>query len=146
MLPIESHYEQLKVKLQCGPATAVFMGIKDRLRNLFENTNSEEEETVEETVETDADKEQFLALASEITDELFHELVNEDIENSEVVETILISEYDAGDVEVEQLTAEEDIMPNHNDVNVVNHDSLDDIIEHLEGVEIIGDLPEEVTF
>ena len=85
-------------------------------------------------------------MASEITDELFHELVNEDIENSEVVETILISEYDAGDVEVEQLIAEEDIMPNHNDVNVVNHDSLDDIIEHLEGVEIIGDLPEEVTF
>ena len=122
------------------------MGIKDKLRNLFENSNSEEEETVEETVETDADKEQFLALASEITDELIHELVNEDIENSEVVETILISEYDAGDVEVEQLTAEEDIMPNHNDVNVVNHDSLDDIIEHLEGVEIIGDLPEEVTF
>ena len=128
------------------PATAVFMGIKDRLRNLFENSNSEEEETVEETVETDADKEQFLTLASEITDELFHELVNEDIENSEVGETILISEYDAGDVEVEQLIAEEDIMPNHNDVNVVNHDSLDDIIEHLEGVEIIGDLPEEVTF
>ena len=122
------------------------MGIKDRLRNLFENSNSEEEETVEETVETDADKEQFLTLASEITDELFHELVNEDIENSEVGETILISEYDAGDVEVEQLIAEEDIMPNHNDVNVVNHDSLDDIIEHLEGVEIIGDLPEEVTF
>ena len=132
------------------PAIAVFMGIKDRLRNLFENSNSEEEETVEdtveETVETDAYKAQFLALATEITDELFHELVNEDIENSEVVETILISEYDAGDVEVEQLTAEEDIMPNHNDVNVVNHESLDDIIEHLEGVEIIGDLPEEVTF
>ena len=37
------------------------MGIKDKLRNLFENSNSEEEETVEETVETDADKAQFLA-------------------------------------------------------------------------------------
>ena len=122
------------------------MGIKDRLRNLFENTNSEEIETLEEAVETDADKEQFLALASEITDELIHELVYEDIEAPEVVDTILISEYDAGDVEIEQLTAEEDIMPNHNDVNVVNHDSLDDIVEHLEGVEIIGDLPEEVSF
>ena len=122
------------------------MGIKDRLRNLFENNNSEEIETLEETVETDADKEQFLALASEITDELIHELVNEDIEAPEVVETILISEYDAGDVEIEQLTAEEDIMPNHNEVNVVNHDSLEDIVEHLEGAEIIGDLPEEVTF
>jgi len=122
------------------------MGIKDRLRNLFENNNSEEIETLEETVETDADNEQFLALASEITDELIHELVNEDIEAPEVVETILISEYDAGDVEIEQLTAEEDIMPNHNEVNVVNHDSLEDIVEHLEGAEIIGDLPEEVTF
>ncbi len=122
------------------------MGVKDRLRNLFENSNSEEVEILEETVETDADKEQFLALASQITDELIHELVNEDIEVPEVVETILISEYDAGDVEIEQLIAEEDIMPNHNDVNVVNHDSLEDIVEHLEGVEIIGDLPEEVTF
>ena len=122
------------------------MGIKDRLRNLFENSNSEEVETLEETVETDEDKAQFLALASEITDELIHELVNEDIESPEVVETILISEYDAGDVEIDQLTAEEDIMSNHNDVNVVNHDSLDDIVEHLEGAEIIGDLPEEVTF
>tara|TARA_B100000965_G_scaffold269285_1_gene227761 strand:+ start:4564 stop:4932 length:369 start_codon:yes stop_codon:yes gene_type:complete len=122
------------------------MGIKDRLRNLFENSNSEEVETLEETVETDEDKAQFLALASEITDELIHELVNEDIESPEVVETILISEYDAGDVEIDLLTAEEDIMSNHNDVNVVNHDSLDDIVEHLEGAEIIGDLPEEVTF
>ena len=122
------------------------MGVKDRLRNLFENSNSEEVEILEETVETDADKEQFLALASQITDELIHELVNEDIEVPEVVETILISEYDAGDVEIEQLIAEEDIMPNHNDVNVVNHDSLEDIVEYLEGTEIIGDLPEEVTF
>ena len=122
------------------------MGVKDRLRNLFENSNSKEVEILEETVETDADKEQFLALASQITDELIHELVNEDIEVPEVVETILISEYDAGDVEIEQLIAEEDIMPNHNDVNVVNHDSLEDIVEYLEGAEIIGDLPEEVTF
>jgi len=69
-----------------------------------------------------------------------------DEEESDAVESVVISEYDAGDVEIEQLTAEEDIMPNHNDVNVVNHDSLEDIVEHLEGVEIIGDLPEEVTF
>ena len=57
-----------------------------------------------------------------------------------------MSEYDAGDVDVSQLTTEEEVMSNHNEVNVVNHDSLDEIIEHLEGVEIIGDLPEEITF
>ena len=37
-------------------------------------------------------------------------------------------------------------MSNYTEVNVVQHDSLDDLAEHLEGAEIIGDLPEEVTF
>ena len=37
-------------------------------------------------------------------------------------------------------------MSNHNDINVVAHESLDDIVEHLEGAEIIGDVPEEVKF
>ena len=58
----------------------------------------------------------------------------------------MISEYDAGDVELEQLADEESIMSNHNDINVVTHESLDDIVEHLEGAEIIGDLPEKVKF
>ena len=60
------------------------------------------------------------------------------------VETMLVSEYDAGDVELEQLVDEEGTMSNYNNINVVTHESLDDIVEHLEGVEIIGDLPEEV--
>ena len=59
---------------------------------------------------------------------------------------MLISEYDAGDVELEQLVDEEGTMLNYNDINVVTHESLDDIVEHLEGAEIIGDLPEEVKF
>ena len=37
-------------------------------------------------------------------------------------------------------------MSNYTEVNVVQHESLDNIVEHLEGAEIIGDLPEEVTF
>ena len=41
---------------------------------------------------------------------------------------------------------DEDEMSNYTEVNVVQHDSLDDLAEHLEGAEIIGDLPEEVTF
>ena len=122
------------------------MGLKDRLRNLFNNKGESHEETITETSELNHDKAQFLAMAKEISDELIDELTNDE-QNPEVeVETILISEYDAGDVEAEQLVDEEASMSNHNEVNVITHDSLDDIVEHLAGAEIIGDLPEEVKF
>ena len=122
------------------------MGLKDRLRNLFNNKGENHEETTTDTSELNHDNSQFLAMAKEISDELIDELTNAE-QNPEVeVETILISEYDAGDVEAEQLVDEEASMSNHNEVNVITHDSLDDIVEHLEGAEIIGDLPEEVKF
>ena len=122
------------------------MGLKDRLRNLFNTKGENHEETTTDTSELNHDNSQFLAMAKEISDELIDELTNDE-QNPEVeVETILISEYDAGDVEAEQLVDEEASMSNHNEVNVITHDSLDDIVEHLAGAEIIGDLPEEVKF
>ena len=122
------------------------MGLKDRLRNLFNNTIDENLESVSEESDAEEDNTQFLALAQEITDELIDELTSDENQTSAEVEPILISEYDAGDVELEQLADEESTMSNHNDINVVTHESLDDIVEHLEGAEIIGDLPEEVKF
>ena len=122
------------------------MGLKDRLRNLFNNTTDENLESVPEESDAEEDNTQFLALAEEITDELIDELTSEESKTLDEVETMLISEYDAGDVELEQLVDEEGTMLNYNDINVVTHESLDDIVEHLEGAEIIGDLPEEVKF
>lgn len=122
------------------------MGLKDRLRNLFNNTSDENFESVSEESDAEEDNTQFLALAQEITDELIDELTSDENQIPAEVEPILISEYDAGDVELEQLADEESTMSNHNDINVVTHESLDDIVEHLEGAEIIGDVPEEVKF
>lgn len=122
------------------------MGLKDRLRNLFNNTSDENLESVSEESDAEEDNTQFLALAQEITDELIDELTSDENQTPAEVEPILISEYDAGDVELEQLSDEESTMSNHNDINVVTHESLDDIVEHLEGAEVIGDLPEEVKF
>ena len=122
------------------------MGLKDRLRNLFNNTSDENFESVSEESDAEEDNTQFLALAQEITDELIDELTSDENQTPAEVEPILISEYDAGDVELEQLADEESTMSNHNDINVVAHESLDDIVEHLEGAEIIGDVPEEVKF
>lgn len=122
------------------------MGLKDRLRNLFNNTSDENFESVSEESDAEEDNTQFLALAQEITDDLIDELTSDENQIPAEVEPILISEYDAGDVELEQLADEESTMSNHNDINVVTHESLDDIVEHLEGAEIIGDVPEEVKF
>ena len=122
------------------------MGLRDRLRNLFNNTTDENSESVPKESDAEEDNTQFLALAEEITDELIDELTSEENKTIDEVETMLVSEYDAGDVELEQLVDEEGTMSNYNNINVVTHESLDDIVEHLEGVEIIGDLPEEVKF
>ena len=122
------------------------MGLKDRLRNLFNNTSDENLESVSEEPDAEEDNTQFLALAQEITNELIDELTSDENQTPAEVEPILISEYDAGDVELEQLADEESTMSNYNDINVVTHESLDDIVEHLEGAEVIGDVPEEVKF
>ncbi len=122
------------------------MGLKDRLRNLFNNAGDENFESVSEESDAEEDNTQFLALAQEITDELIDELTSDENQTPAEVEPILISEYDAGDVELEQLADEESTMPNYNNINVVTHESLDDIVEHLEGAEVIGDVPEEVKF
>ena len=122
------------------------MGLKDRLKQLL--TNSSPDETVEEVAETSAEeaqKAEFLALADEIASQVLDELTAEDVDAVSDIQPVLISEYDAGEIDAGQLIVDEDEMSNYTEVNVVQHESLDNIVEHLEGAEIIGDLPEEVT-
>ena len=123
------------------------MGLKDKLKQLL--TTSSPDETLEDDAETSAEeaqKAEFLALADEIASQVFDELVAEDVDAVNDIQPVLISEYDAGEIDADQLMDDEDEMSNYTEVNVVQHDSLDDLAEHLEGAEIIGDLPEEVTF
>ena len=49
------------------------------------------------------------------------------------------------DKRVNQLTDDEKLV-SHSDVNVVQHETLDEIIEHLADAQIIGDIPVEVEF
>ena len=122
------------------------MGIKNRLRNLFNKTADADQAPPKEEEQLIDDETQFLAMSKEISDGLIDELINDEEDTQADLEPILISEYDAGDIEAEQLVEEEASMSSYNDVNVVNHDSLEDIEEHLEGAEIIGDVPEEIIF
>ena len=69
------------------------MGIKDRLRNLFENSNSEEEETLETFVFIDEDKcSELLYEKEEERRILRDELIELEFENRRVIELYLSGE------------------------------------------------------
>lgn len=147
LLPIEYHDKQSVAKLEWLQHLVYIMGLKDRLKQLL--TNSSPDETVEDDPETSAEEAQsveFLALADEIASQVLDELTAEDVDAVSDIQPVLISEYDAGEIDAGQLIVDEDEMSNYTEVNVIQHESLDNIVEHLEGAEIIGDLPEEVTF
>ena len=67
-----------------------------------------------------------------------------DEEESDAVESVVISEYDAGDVDFDVF--ENIDNEDNSDKNVVVHESYDDLDEYLEDAEVIGDIPDEVLF
>ena len=122
------------------------MGLKDKLKNLLDRKSGvETNDSKLEESESEHNEAEFLLLAEDIKNQIFDELVNQEPEVDSNVEPVLVSEYDVGEVDIEQLIVDESIMTNHTEMNVIEHKSLDEIIEHLEGAEIIGDLPEEVS-
>jgi hypothetical protein len=55
-----------------------------------------------------------------------------------------MSEYDAGDVDFSEFDSKD--LEDNSVKNVVVHESFEHLDEHLEGAEIIGDIPGEVSF
>ena len=122
------------------------MGLKDKLRALLDRKSEVETNYSKlEESESQHNEAEFLLLAEDIKNQIFDELVNQEVEVESKSEPVLVSEYDVGEVDIEQLITDESAMTNHTEMNVIEHKSLDEIIEHLEGAEIIGDLPEEVS-
>jgi len=106
------------------------MGIKDWFKKKETEPEVKEQQTTIQLPEMDKD-----ALFEETFDALNSDEVKLELE--EVVETV--PEYDSGDVDVDALM--EDEMESNYDLNTVEETNVE---EHLENVEIIGDLPEEV--
>ena len=73
------------------------------------------------------------------------DLLKEDEESleEEVVENPR-EEYDVGEVDADDLLEEE--MSSNYDVNVVEVENIDEMSSMLEGVEILGDVSQEVDF
>ena len=54
-------------------------------------------------------------------------------------------DYDQSNAAIEDVLVEDE-MENYSEKNVVMHDSIEEIGDHLNSAKIIGDLPEEVSF
>ena len=121
------------------------MGLFDKFKKRFsksgdveepvENNDSSEDQLYMEKYQTNNQN-----IADEVMDILMLEEKQEDLETPELV----ISEYDAGDVDLIEL--ENQNLENNSTKNVVVHDSFDDLEDHLKGAKIIGDISKEVSF
>ena len=121
------------------------MGLFDKFKKRFsksgdveepvENNDSSEDQLYMEKYQTNNQN-----IADEVMDVLMLEEKQEELETPELV----ISEYDAGDVDLIEL--ENQNLENNSTKNVVVHDSFDDLDDHLKGAKIIGDISKEVSF
>ena len=121
------------------------MGLFDKFKKRFSKSGD-----VEEPVENNDSSEDQLYMekyqnnnqniADEVMDILMLEEKQEELETPELV----ISEYDAGDVDLIELKNQN--LENNSIKNVVVHDSFDDLEDHLKGAKIIGDISKKVSF
>lgn len=121
------------------------MGLFFRIMRLFMKGDIEiESEDSNQDVNQEEYASNYVGNRQKISTDAMDVLMLEDETLETAEESIIISEYDAGDVDFSELNNVD--LEDNSVKNVVVHDSLDQLGEHLEGVEIIGDIPGEVSF
>ena len=121
------------------------MGLFDRIRRLFVKVEPEIEiENSQSDIVQEEYEQKYQGNSEKISADAMDTLLLDDEEDEKPVETVIVSEYDAGDVDFDEFenTDNED----NSEKNVVVHESYDDLDEHLVGAEVIGDIPGEVLF
>ena len=121
------------------------MGLFDKFKKRFSKSGD-----VEEPVENNDSSEDQLYMEKyqnnnqNIADEVMDILMLEEKQEELEIPELVISEYDAGDVDLIELKNQN--LENNSTKNVVVHDSFDDLDDHLKGAKIIGDISKEVSF
>ena len=121
------------------------MGLFDKFKKRFSKSGE-----VEEPVKNDDSSEDQLYMEKyqnnnqNIADEVMDILMLEEKQEELEIPELVISEYDAGDVDLIELKNQN--LENNSTKNVGVHDSFDDLEDHLIGAKIIGDISKEVSF
>jgi len=120
------------------------MGLFGRIKKLFIMGSPElENEESEQDVSQDEYASNYVGNRQKISADAMDILMLEE-EEVQPKESIIVSEYDVGDVDFSELDSSD--LEDNSIKNIVVHDSVADIEEYLEGAEIIGDIPGEVSF
>ena len=121
------------------------MGLFDRILRLFVKVEPEiQTENSQSDIVQEEYENKYQGNSQKISADAMDTLLLDDEEDESPVEPVIVSEYDAGDVDFDEFnnTDNED----NSDKNVVVHESYDDLDEYLAGAEFIGDIPGEVLF
>ncbi|MFL2985567.1 MAG: hypothetical protein ACJZ5B_08815 [Candidatus Poseidoniaceae archaeon] len=121
------------------------MGLFDRILRLFVKVEPEiQTENSQSDIVQEEYENKYQGNSQKISADAMDTLLLDDEEDESPVEPVIVSEYDAGDVDFDEFnnTDNED----NSDKNVVVHESYDDLDEYLVGAEVIGDIPGEVLF
>ena len=121
------------------------MGLFDRILRLFVKVEPEiQTENSQSDIVQEEYENKYQGNSQKISADAMDTLLLDDEEDESPVEPVIVSEYDAGDVDFDEFnnTDNED----NSDKNVVVHESYHDLDEYLAGAEVIGDIPGEVLF
>ena len=121
------------------------MGLFDRILRLFVKVEPEiQTENSQSDIVQEEYENKYQGNSQKISADAMDTLLLDDEEDETPVEPVIVSEYDAGDVDFDEFnnTDNED----NSDKNVVVHESYDDLDEYLVGAKVIGDIPGEVLF
>ena len=122
------------------------MGFLDRFKQAFgskteilDSNETEYRDPLEEQM-----REEHASRQQSVIDEAMAELEGENQKPKPEHVSDSPPDYDVGVVEAEDLLAEEGTESDHSLLNIIEHESVEEMGDHLESVTILGDLPEEV--
>ena len=124
------------------------MGFINRFKSLFSSKSESLDEQPKEFHDPHQVKmaEAFVERQQGVIDEAMNELESNDEKIKSEPDPTPASDYDAGDVEMQELLSGDVKSEDHSEINVIEHFSLEEIGDHLASATIEGDLPEEVNF
>ena len=100
------------------------------------------EESEEEILEV-LKKQYVVDVGEEV--ETIESILDDEEENMLPGEIHPAPDYDESDASIEDVLEDEE-MESFSEKNVVTHDSIEELGDHLNAARIIGDLPEEISF
>ena len=124
------------------------MGFVNRLKKVFSSKSEESEVEGEEFHDPHQEKltEDYVQRQQSVIDDAMNELESNVQKVKREAEPAAAPAYDAGEVEVMDLLSADELPQDHSELNTVEHQSVEEMGDHLESATIVGDLPEEIEF